>query len=138
MANNNDVDTERQRVAYFVVNATCPPSLTIHDRRKIAFLRASKGESLDSLLALNGHTKWYQVTGNKVTTLYLGSNLNPTSNSWKLSSDIGKMTGLIHLYLYKCWSIPKEMAKLESLKRLGLIYFDNDRLQSCLKWKGHL
>lgn len=38
----------------------------------------------------------------KVTTLRLGINLNPMLNAWKLPSDIGNMTGLIHLYLYKC------------------------------------
>jgi hypothetical protein len=121
--NNHDDDTlTRQRVGDFLSNPDLkiPPSTNFYEIRTIAFLRANTGELMTSNSALYGHKKWYWVTGNAITTLYLGRNLNRTANSWKLSSRIENLTGLQELSLWKCSSIPPEIAKLKFLKRLTL------------------
>jgi hypothetical protein len=93
--------------------------------KTIACLLANTGESMDSPEVLDGHEKWYWVTNKTITKLYLGCYLNLTSNTWRLSTKIGSMIGMEHLYLCKCSSIPPEIAKLESLKQLDLAYCDD-------------
>ena len=89
--NSNDNDNDvliRQRVREFLSNPNAkfpyiynPNSDEI---RTLADLLANTGEPMDSLIALDGHAKWYWVTDNTVTKLWLGQYLNPTSNTWRL------------------------------------------------------
>jgi hypothetical protein len=80
---------------------------------------------MDSPEVLDGHEKWYWVTNKTITKLHLGCYLNLTFNTWRLSTKIGSMIGMEHLYLCKCSSIPPDIAKLESLKQLELFYCDD-------------
>ena len=130
MKGNGNEDGEnhillRQEVGRFLVNPRlrAPPSLGILEITNLAVLRASTGDSLSSSTALDGHTKWYWLTGSTVTRLHLGRYRN-TDDSWRLPSQIRYMTGLKRLALWNCSFIPTEIAKLSNLKRLDLNYCD--------------
>jgi hypothetical protein len=132
-SNNNDNDNDndvliRQRVREFLSNSNAkfPYIINSNEIRTLTYLLANTGQSLDSPQALDGHQKWYWVTANTVTELRLGHYLNPTApNTWRLPPKIGNMVGLKCLCLYRCSSIPPEIAKLESLKILQLAYCDD-------------
>lgn len=138
---NNDVPTyieiscvkKERRVADFLLNPNLkiPNSINFYELRTIAFLSASTSEYLDCSSTLDGHGKWYWVTEDKTTAISLGSRFRKRNvggaNSWRLSSEIGNLTGLKLLSLVKCSSIPKEIAHLRSLQTLYLCNCD-DRL----------
>ena len=120
--NSNDNDNDvliRQRVRGFLSNpnAKFPYIINSNEIRTLTYLLANTGQSLDSPEALDGHQKWYWVTDNTVIQIWLGR--YSRSNTWRLPPKIGNMIGLECLSLYRCSSLPPEIAKLESLKLLG-------------------